>query len=104
MNRYIKAMSKLQLSPFRGDLPTSFREVYASVCRIRFNLNYAENFEFDLTEEDAAHLTEMLTRAEERAVEQARRRHELKVLMVNRVSVVGVLAVVAEAFLRLVAQ
>ncbi len=76
MKRFLQAASDLKLSAFRNDLPPSFEKNYLRVCRIRQTLNAVYSLDGDITEEDAAYLREMLTRAEVEAAEKARRRHE----------------------------
>ena len=96
MRRFLRAVSDLRLSAFSNDLSTSFKINYIRMCRLFKTQGLIYYSEDDITEEDAAYLREMLTRAEVEAAEKAKRRHE----QVKWVSVA--VAEMAKAFRRLV--
>ena len=76
MRRFLRAVSDLRLSAFSNDFSTSFKNDYIRMCRLFKTQGLIYNSEDDITEEDAANLREMLTRAEVEAAEKAKRRHE----------------------------
>lgn len=103
MDRTLKAIANLRNSPFRNNLPHGFFNDYLRFIRIDSRQRYAETLgcSNEISEECYEHLRELLTKAEAEAAEERKRRHELRMAVVKRLSLLGLLGVVAGVLLRL---